>query len=347
MKILVNTPDLSLRGGVSNHYSGLKPYWKMRVKYNTVGKRYGLPSILILGFDYVKFPLLCLFGGFDVVLLNPSLGKTALLRDAWFLRIAKWFKKKTVVFFHGWHPSMVKSISKQPTTFVKVYNRADGFLVLAKAFKDDLIRWGMTKPITLTTTKVDDALLKDFDIRDKRNKGTNLLFLTRIEEYKGVYIAVEAYQKAKAQYPGLTLTIAGDGSQLDAVQHLVKEKAIEDVEFLGHVSNTELVMAFRKADLYILPSFSEGMPTSVLEAMAFGLPIISRPVGGLVDFFEPGQMGYLLDSLDSKDFADTILELLQDPEKCKTIGTYNHNYAKQHFMASKVAAQLERIFYEL
>lgn len=89
MKILINTPDLSGPGGVINHYNGLSKYWTKKIIYNEVGKRKGLPAPMVLIYDYIKFFFLCLFGNYDIVLLNPSLGKTALKRDALFLKIAK------------------------------------------------------------------------------------------------------------------------------------------------------------------------------------------------------------------------------------------------------------------
>src|SRR5690606_18530459 len=117
MKILINTPDTSLLGGVANHYKGLQPYWSKNVKYNFTGGRKGIPGPLVLIYDYIKFISLCAFGKFDVILLNPSLGKTAIKRDALFLKISKWFKIKTVVFFHGWSDKMVEELNKNSTSF--------------------------------------------------------------------------------------------------------------------------------------------------------------------------------------------------------------------------------------
>ncbi len=76
------------------------------------------------------------------------------------------------------------------------------------------------------------------------------------------------------------------------------------MRFLGHVSGAAKTQAFRAADIYLFTSLAEGMPNSVLEAMAFGLPIVTRPVGGIRDFFEDGRMGYATDSLDSGDYTE-------------------------------------------
>lgn len=94
--------------------------------------------------------------------------------------------------------------------------------------------------------------------------------------------------------------------------------------------------------MYLFPTFhAEGMPTSVLEAMALGLPIITRPVGGIQDFFIDGKMGRLIDSLDPDDFASAIMDYIQKTVEVKRISLFNHEYALKHFMASTVAKQIE------
>ena len=101
MKILVNTPRLIPHGGVSNHYLGLKDYWTDKVLYNPIGKKsnrqgsgkYRLPiNIVVFIYKLLTFKP-------DVVLLNPSLSKSAVVRDMIFLRIAKMFGFKPEAFF--------------------------------------------------------------------------------------------------------------------------------------------------------------------------------------------------------------------------------------------------------
>jgi glycosyltransferase involved in cell wall biosynthesis len=98
-----------------------------------------------------------------------------------------------------------------------------------------------------------------------------------------------------------------------------------------------------ESDIYILPTWGEGMPASVLEAMAFGLPVITRPVGGIVDFFETPKMGYLIESKSENDFYEAIFQLLNDKDRLTEISIYNHQYALSHFAASKVAGSLESV----
>lgn len=340
MKILINTPRLVPHGGVANHYIGLKDYWKEEVLYNPIGKKsskagsgvYRLP-INILSFIKKMFTFKP-----DIILLNPSLSKGAMTRDMIFLRTAKLFGKRVAVFIHGFNKDNIPHLNIRSIT--KDLNKCEAIFVLAQDFADTMRSWGVTAPIYLTTTKVDDRLLNNFSIETKNYGTKNILFLARVEEAKGIYTTLDAVKILQEKDPEITLRVAGNGNELEKA----KEYAIQNninADFLGTVSGEPLIKEFINANIYILPSHSEGMPTTVLEAMAFGLPVISRPVGGLCDFFENGKMGQLIESLDPQKYATEIEDILNNTQKQKEISLYNHEYAKEHFLASSVAKNLE------
>lgn len=344
MRILVNTPVLKLLGGVPNHYMGLRRFWTEDVKYNIIGKRrakkgsgkYWLPL------DVLKFMVRLLTFRPDAVLLNPSLGITALKRDFLFQRVACMLGFKTALFIHGFNWDYAKVIDREWA--VRNFNRASLIFVLATAFREEMQKWGVTTPIALSTTKVDDDLLEGYDVEKERDgRVRNILFLARVEKAKGVFIAIDTYRILKEKYPYLTLTIAGDGTDLPMVKKLVKEQRIPDVLITGRVSGKELIETYKKADLSSSPSsYMEGMPTAVLEAMAFGLPVFTRcGNNGLSDFFEDGKMGYITDSLDAADFANAMIPYIESRELTLKVSRYNAKYAREHFMASRVAKQIE------
>lgn len=342
MKILINTPSLSFLGGVANHYLGLKNFWSEDVKYNTVGKRgnksgsgkYWLP------WDVLKFILRLSIFKPHIVLLNPSLGNTALKRDFIFLNIAAFWGFKVAIFIHGFNLEYAKSVNKE--WVVKNFNKASMIFVLANRFKEIMQSWGVLPPIRLTTTKVDDNLLKGFDIiKDKKFNNRNILCLTRIEKAKGIYETIDTYAILKQKYNDLTLTFVGDGSELEFLKAYTRKNKLSDVRFTGKLCGTELSKEYQKADFFLFLSYGEGMPTVVLEAMAFGLPVFTRKVGGLVDFFENGKMGYITDSLCAQDFANAMVPYIENRELSQRVAFYNAQYAKAHFMASKVAKQIE------
>lgn len=343
-RILINLPYFNDHGGVVNHFKGLRSYWKCNVKYNVVGKRNTLKGsgICFLPYDVIKFIWRLWFWKPDAVLLNPSLNKSAVTRDCIFLRISAAMGKRTFVMFHGWREDYAKKAGG--IELAQKLNRANGIMVLCSKFRDELISWGVQVPIYLVTTKIDDKLIESFDInRNYRKEAKRILFLSRIEKTKGIFEAIDCFESLVSNHPELQLNVVGDGSALEEAKTKVKNRNIRNVNFMGYLSGQALAKQFAENDIYLFPSYTEGMPTSVLEAMAFGLPVITRPVGGLIDFFENGKMGQMIESLNPEDFAKSIEALINNPGHVESISRYNHKYAIDHFLASKVANVMEAI----
>lgn len=350
MKILINTPVLGVgnNGGVSNHYYGLRPYWTEDIKYNYIGKRSTKlhSGIFWILWDIIKFIFRILFWKPNVILLNPSLNKSAMVRDTIFFLIGKLMRRKVAIFIHGWNKDYAKQINHN--WFTKIYNNASCILVLAKQFRKELIEWGITCPIKLTTTKVSDNLLEGFNICLRNGKCDTLLFLSRIEKTKGIYETIDTYSILKEKFPNLKLRIVGDGSEFLNARSYVINKNIEDITFTGCLSGDRLKKEYINADFYIFPTYyGEGLPTSLLEAMAFGLPCCTRAIGGIADFFENQKMGALFDTLDANLMAKQIETIICDKKKMHEVSEYNYKYAKEHFMASSVAKKLEELLRDI
>lgn len=338
-KLLINTPDINGLGGVANHYKGLLPYWTCDVRYHSIGKKKFRKFYTPL--SIIKFVHTLLRFRPDVVLINPSLGNGALKRDFIYLNIAKALGFKVSVFIHGFNLDYAAKADWK--WIAKNLNKAENIIVLAQAFKDILTTKGIERPISLSTTKVPDSMIEGFDISSRVGEVKNILFLSRIERAKGVFEAVQTYNMLKSKYPYLKMRVVGDGTALPELKQFVKDNEVEDITFTGGLNGQALIDEYKNADLFFFTSHGEGMPTVVLEAMTFGLPIVTRAVGGLCDFFEDGKMGRITDSKDPEDFVRLIRPYLRDKELVKRTSVYNHTYAKEHFPASKVAKQLEDI----
>ncbi len=267
-------------------------------------------------------------------------------RDAYFLKIAKLMNCKVVVFFHGWDKKYLSQVLKKREPFSDVWFKADAFFVLASEFKNYLQQLNIKAPIHLTTTKVDNKLVENSPLKLMKEIKT-ILFLARVEKAKGIFTAIDTFEILKNNYPDLKMTVVGNGNALDSAKKYVSNKNLDKINFTGPLWGEDLKKEFLKADLYILPTHGEGMPTSVLEAMAFGLPIITRPVGGLIDFFQNEKMGYMIESLDAKDYAGKIEHLINNTEKVNNISSFNRDYAFKHFLASDVAKELESVLMKI
>lgn len=350
MKVLINTPDINLIGGVANHFLGLKSYFKKNIFYNYIGGKSNSKFFLYHQLkDYLIFIKKLLTIKPDIIHLNPSLNNKAIIRDAVFLVLTKMLGYKVVVFWHGWDLNYERIIeNKYRKLFKMIFNKADASIILANEFLNKLNKWGINHTIYLETTKVDDNLLREFKLEQKDYSKICILFLARIIKDKGIYETLDAYKILKNNFPQIELIYAGDGEDLEELRAITVGQKIKDVSFLGYVNGTEKIDIFQKATIYMLPTyFGEGMPTSLIEAMAFGLPIITRPVGGIKDFFEDGKMGFITESKEPNVYAELLDKLICNHDKCREIGEFNYNYAKKHFYSSVVAKRLENIYSEI
>lgn len=354
-RILITAPSPQLPGGVANFYSVFRKYSSSNIEFLTVGRRRVKENLhqTLMRFlkDYCLFMFKMVPPTYQIVILNPSLDPKSLFRDGIYLLIAKLLNRKVVVFFRGWDVEYENIIfRKYIKIFRLVFFKADAIIVLASQFKKKIEHIGYNNPIFLGTTVVDDKVFSYYPkvlkhaVDNNTKTHFNMLFLSRIERNKGIYEAIDAYCKLKPLYPNISMTIAGSGNDLEKVKDYIDGLETNDIELLGYIKGSKKHYTFSKANAYLFPTtHGEGMPTSVLEAMAYGLPVLTRPVGGIEDFFENGKMGFLTESLDPKVFADMLEKLITNKELALTMGEYNYNYAKSHFSSSIVFERIEKI----
>lgn len=356
MKVLITVPRRDLPGGVTNYFNILRGHFGEDKQYFEVGQsnyEKGIFSTLRrLCADGVKFVKELRKENYQLVHINPSLLNKSFFRDGGLLLLATIYRKPVLVMFHGWDKGFEHSIDSYLLWLFRIiYGRAVAFMVLANDFRDKLRKWRCSQAIYVETMIVDDQIMNitwDTLSDNRRALSTNafkVLFLSRLEKEKGIYETIDAFALLKQSVPHASLFIAGDGPDKIPATQYVKEHGIDDVEFMGYVTGKQKDELFASAHVYLFPTYyGEGMPNSVLEAMAFGLPVITRPVGGLKDFFSDGRMGFLTDSLEPHVLAELTKKLANDVELREAMGKYNRSYAKERFSASKVATRLNAVY---
>lgn len=338
-KLMITVP-LAKNGGVREVYKlldldnlGVGSYFSVHSDVNRESSVISLVMRLIR--KYLEFYREV--ANYDMVLLNPSLLPKSYLRDAGFAIITRLRGKKLVVFWHGWldeYEEKIKGSFWLKQYYALSFARAQGIIILGSVFKRKLSSLG--PPPKVPTLQfyniVDDHYLADFDIRKRfepKEKFT-LLFLSRIYKHKGVYIAIDTFRALCAAFPQrqFELVIAGDGKELENAKTYVRENAIEGVVFPGFVSGREKHETLKNGDLFIFPTyFPEGLPLAVLEAMLYGMPVVTRPVAGLPDIVENGVNGYLVESLDIADFLEPVKKLVMDEDHYRQVCANNHEFA--------------------
>jgi len=359
MIVLVVGPDRGDPGGVANYYNAIFPRLsddKIIAHYLAIGSTRGHGGKLYILFDQIRFWQEIGKIKPDIIHLNPSLDLKSFLRDGLFIFLAKIRKKPVLVFFRGWQEPFERKVSGVLKWFFNLtYRRADCFIVLAKSFSDRLHEWGISKPVHIGTTTVADDLVKGFSIEQKISsiKFTDtirLLYLARIERDKGILELIHATKILLDRNVPVSLTIAGDGSIMNQVRELISGFNLhrDTIQIAGYVRGQDKIDIMSKHHIYCFPTqYGEGMPNSVLEAMAFGMPVVTCPVGGIADFFENNNMGKLLRDNNPYSIADSIESLISDTDKLAEIARYNYIYSQHTFLASIVSQTLRRHYHDM
>jgi glycosyltransferase involved in cell wall biosynthesis len=115
------------------------------------------------------------------------------------------------------------------------------------------------------------------------------------------------------------------------------------VQFAGWVSGTKKAELLNKCDIYVLPSYNEGLPISILEAMSYGKPVISTNVGGIPEIVKPGFNGWLFQPGDRDALNGIILEVLAEKEKLKQYGI-NSMTVSAGYTPQSVVKSLEQLY---
>jgi glycosyltransferase involved in cell wall biosynthesis len=175
------------------------------------------------------------------------------------------------------------------------------------------------------------------------SSGRPLIFTAaRLERQKGL----DYLLAAAALVPGAMFALAGDGSERPRLEREARRLGVEDrVIFLGH--RTDIPDLLASCDVFVLPSLFEGLPLSVLEALAAGKPVVATSIGGTDEIVSDGETGLLVPPADSHALAEAVRTLLQDRTLAVALATAGQARVKRDFSALTMVQQVTGIYDEL
>ncbi len=171
-----------------------------------------------------------------------------------------------------------------------------------------------------------------------------VLFMGEVGQRKGTWDLVAAIPKVRARVPTARFRIGGNGD-LDRLRSTIAAQGLGDaVEVLGWVSGPDKLAAFASADILCLPSYQEGLPMSILEAMGCGLPVVATPIAGVPEAVRDQETGLLVPPGDVDALADALVALLDDPGRRRRMGHAGRRRAEDLFDVDHVVRQLRDIW---
>lgn len=302
-----------------------------------------------------------------------SQNRSGFLKDSVIIPLSHIFGARTVVHLHGGNFANFYRFSS--IFFRRIIrftlDRVDTIIVLAERLRG---QFAGTVPIERTkvlynAANTGDLLpVSDFSelaaARANRNGEVNVLYLGHLSYAKGFCDVLKAIPLILERAPQTRFMFAGERidnernilydergrkirfENIEPLLNNLRKRFPSQVQLLGTVSGERKVRMFLEADIFTLPSYSEGFPMSVLESMAAGLPVITTPVGALPEILRDGINGFSVEPHDYHSLAEKIIHLVYSPELRKQIGHTNFEYAREKFSLDTMIDRLSDIFSE-
>lgn len=284
---------------------------------------------------YLQYLILLPF--YDIIHIHMSAGVSA-KRKIGFVALAKILRKPVVVHLHC--GTQIENSWSKALNYI--LTKADVGLVLADRIKKTVAKH----------TGNDDNIRVCFNpapgvvdiITSRKNY---ILYCGTIGKNKGYHILIEAFAKIANKFPDWKVIFAGVGEIGEANSLIDKYHLGSQVEMLGWVNGDQKDKYFRESSILCLPSFMEGFPVAVLEAWAYGMPVISTPVGGIPDVAVDHDNILLFDVGDSAGLSEKLSELMSDKELRNHISGKSIDLARGTFNLETIAKQLDDIYSSL
>lgn len=230
----------------------------------------------------------------------------------------------TVVQFHG---TIEVENSYIIRNWLEDAKQADFVLTVSQRTRRDLIRLGIRKEIYVLPGGVNLDFFNPEEYPAPENDRFTILCASGNSAAKGFDCAKKAFEILRQKGAKFNAILIGYGLQ--------------------KVPHDKMPYYYSKADVFILPSLSEGLPLSIIEAMAMKKPVIGSMVGGIPELIEDDKNGFLIPPNDPESLADTLLKLYENSSLRESMGSAGREKVEREFDIRKIAPKLERLYQEM
>jgi colanic acid/amylovoran biosynthesis glycosyltransferase len=257
-----------------------------------------------------------------------------------------WNKTKLIVTFRGFDTLV------QPHTdpdwkkeLLELYATAHQLHFVSKHLLEKAIELGAPRAkCSVIYQSVDPNEFKHIQLATQ-NDTINIISTGRLVWEKGYVYALEAIAQLNHTYKNIKYSIWGSGPDIHLLNHHIQRLGLTNCCILkGEGSKTELAKQLSESDLYILPSLSEGVPNSILEASLMGLPVISTTVGGIPEVVQHGKTGLLAAPANSDELAKQLEQLLLNKEYALSLGKAGHEWMNAHHTPTQEMNQWKSLY---
>ena len=329
-----------VRGGVAAVENVYSTFYQPFNHVTTTVTNGQVKKLLVLCKAVLQFLYWMLFHPEIKILHVQGASNASFWRKRIFIYIAKWFNKKVVYHMHGGgfgdfsreHPKAVRRLLEKCDVVIALSDYWKSFFESELDFKNVVVvKNVIAKPV----------------IAPHKNSCFSLLFLGLLDKNKGIYDLLDCLNEHKSDFSGKLKLFVGGNGEIPKVTQMISKYGLNDiVSFEGWVSGDKKINLLNKVDAYILPSYHEGLPISILEAMSYSLPIISTRVGGIPEIVKDGINGLLINPGDKKAIYESIVSLMNNKELRENMGKKSKEIVKEH-LPIYVESQLKQLYNSL
>lgn len=315
---------------------------KLEVNFNkdfSSIEKFAIKKLFILFIGLFKY--LFRIWKYDVIVITHSFRTSAFLKDSLFMLIAKLFCRKIILYAQGLNMDLFYEgqgkILKGYFDFI--LSRVDYFVTVSKKQTEEYKRWTKNNIRHIYNfVEVDD-----YNITKEKTDIFRILFLSTLTEFKGVFTffnAIDILENKKNKYQYVLCGSLRDmyTEEKMKIQNFVKEHK-DKVILKGRVEGYAKAEAFINADLYVFPTKNDSFGITNLEAMHYGLPIITTRQGAISEYFSEPDNGFFIKEDDAKSLAEKIEIIANDDLLRNKISNYNKIYVRQNFKRENFSKQ--------
>lgn len=332
-------PSRKVMGGISTVVNFYYTAWNEDYKLTYVptmedGSKLRKAWVFLLAFLKSLFVM----PAYDVVHVHMA-SKNSYNRKSIILGMARFYGKKTVIHVHG--ANFMEFYNDYSTDskrrhIKRTFDLSDHVIALSKAWKNKLETITET-PITVLYNAVPEPTA--FEGRVKKQ----ICFLGRLGVRKGVYDLLESVKHLNEKYNDYEVFIGGDGD-VDGVKSYIASNYLNNVHYVGWISGSDKEALLRESMFFALPSYHEGLPMALLEAMSYGCIPITTRVGGIPEVIEDGENGFLMDAGDTERLYGILDELLSQQHDVKKIAENATKTIARDYSINEVITGLYRVY---
>lgn len=266
------------------------------------------------------------------------------------------FGKKLLVTFHGYDMSEI-FFNKGNDVYHLIFDNADLLMPISNYWRMKLIEIGANpEKVLIHRMGIDIEQFKFKVCQYNRNQAIKLLTVARLVEKKGIEYGIRAVSIVCQRHPELSIQydIVGAGPLRSYLESLVKQLELhKKVRLLGGLTQDDVSDLMAKAHIFLLPSVTakngdqEGIPVSIMEAMACGMPVLSTVHSGIPELVQNGQSGFLVPERDVDALAERLEYLIEHPEIWPEMGKSGRKFVEEHYDIRKLNQKLVRIYQDL